>query len=167
MSFIALLIFPILMAYSAMSDLLTMRLPNRLTVTIFLCFLALALAVSMPLAMLGENISCGLAMLLVGFFMFSRGWIGGGDAKLLAAIAAWLGWSALLEFVLLTAMLGGAMSLFVMQWRRWPLPGFMAGAPWIVRLHDPKEGVPYGIALAFGALHVYPHSPIALMILQL
>lgn len=167
MSFIALLIFPILMAYSAMSDLLTMRLPNRLTGSIFLCFLAMALVVHMPLPMLGENISCGLAMLIAGFVMFSRGWIGGGDAKLFAGIAAWLGWSALLDFVLLTAMLGGAMSLFVMQWRRWPLPNFMAGAPWIVRLHDPKEGVPYGIALAFGALHVYPHSPMALMILQL
>ena len=167
MSFIALIIFPVLLAYAAMSDLLTMRLPNKLTGSIFICFLVLAIAAQMPLSLIGMNLSCGLAMLVVGFGMYARGWIGGGDAKLLAAIAAWLGWSALLDFVLLTAMLGGAMSLIILQWRRWPLPAFMMGAPWLVRLHDPKEGVPYGIALAFGALHVYPHSPEALLILQM
>ena len=167
MSFIALLIFPNLMAYSAASDLLTMRLPNKLTLCIFFCFLAMAVALRMPLDLLGAHLSCGFAMLLLGFFMFSRGWIGGGDAKLLAAISAWLGWSVLLEFLLITAMLGGAMSVFVLMWRRFPLPLILMRADWIVRLHQPQEGVPYGVPLALAALHVFPHSPIALLILNL
>jgi prepilin peptidase CpaA len=34
------------------------------------------------------------------------------------------------------------------------------GWPWLERLHAPRTGVPYGIALAAAALVVFPESPI-------
>ncbi len=166
MSFIALLIFPIFMAWSAASDLLTMRLPNRLTASIAAAFVFMALLVGMPLNDLLLAAGCGFAVLMLGFFMFSRGWIGGGDAKLAAGIALWIGWTGLLDFLLLAAMAGGALSLLVLQWRRMTIPARLSGQVWLTRLHDPAEGVPYGVALSLAALHVYAHMPIAQLILQ-
>ena len=81
MSFIALLIFPIFMAYAASSDLLTMRLPNLLTASLSLAFLLMAAVMQMTMELFFTHLACGMLMLLIGFGMFSRGWIGGGDAK--------------------------------------------------------------------------------------
>lgn len=167
MSFMMLLIFPVFLVIAALSDLLTMRLSNRLTLTISLAFLLTAWVVRLPWMLVGQQVSCGFFMLLIGFGMFSRGWIGGGDAKLLAALAAWLGWGSLLDFILMAAIFGGVFSFLVLQWRRWPLSQVMAQVPWLVRLHHPDEGVPYGVALAFGAFYAYPQSLIAAQILHL
>lgn len=157
---VASLAFPVLMAYAAASDLLTMRLPNWLTLAVLASFAILAVAFGMPLDQIGVNYACGLAALAVGFALFSFGWIGGGDAKLAAGIAAWLGLQGAVEFLLVSAVLGGALTLLILQMRRWPLPALLQGEAWIARLHDRKEGVPYGVALAAAALHVYPTTPI-------
>ena len=49
----------------------------------------------MPLAEIGMHVAAALAVLVVTFVFFSRGWIGGGDAKLAAATALWLGFDQL------------------------------------------------------------------------
>lgn len=160
MQFVATLIFPVLMAYAAASDLLTMRLPNWLTLATSVAFLALALSLHMPLEAIAAQYACGLAVLAGGFALFACGWIGGGDAKLAAAAAAWIGWQGVVDFLVLGAILGGALTLMILQMRRLPLPARLQGEAWIARLHDRKEGVPYGVALAAAALHVYPSTPI-------
>lgn len=167
MSFIALLVFPIFMAYAAASDLLTMRLPNRLTASLGVAFLLMALLTRMPMEIFFAHLACGVFMLFIGFGMFSRGWIGGGDAKLAAGIALWLGWGNLLDYLLLATMAGGVLSLIVLQWRRMTIPALLVNVTWLTRLHDRNEGVPYGVALALMALHVYAQAPIAKLILQI
>ncbi len=167
MSFIALLIFPIFMAYSAASDLLTMRLSNRLTASLGVAFLVMALLTRMPMEIFLAHFGSGVFMLLIGFGMFSRGWIGGGDAKLAAGIALWIGWANLLDYLLLATMAGGVLSLIVLQWRRMTIPALLVNVTWLTRLHDRNEGVPYGVALALAALHVYAQAPITKLILQI
>jgi prepilin peptidase CpaA len=97
-------------------------------------------------------------MLVVAFGMFSLGWIGGGDAKLAAATALWLGWTPLADYGLVSAIAGGALTFVILFARRLALPEILAKQSWIVRLHDAKAGVPYGIALALGGLIVYPET---------
>jgi prepilin peptidase CpaA len=160
MQVVASLIFPILMAYGGSSDLLSMRLPNWLTFVIAASFGALASSVHMPLDVIGANYLCALTVLAGGFALFAFGWIGGGDAKLAAGIAAWLGWESVAEFLLIGAILGAALTLLILQLRRRPLPVALHKEAWVVRLHDTKEGVPYGVALAAAALHVYPSTQI-------
>ena len=85
--------FPALMALSASMDLLTFTIPNRICASLALGYFALAAPLGVPLADILLNISCALAILGLAFVMFNLGWVGGGDAKLAASTAVWLGWS--------------------------------------------------------------------------
>ncbi len=92
--------------------------------------------------------------------MFAAGWIGGGDAKLAAATALWLGPDLVFSYLALAALLGGFLTVGLIQMRMQPLPSFADRWAWLHRLHGPKTGIPYGIALAGAALLVFPESAI-------
>jgi prepilin peptidase CpaA len=94
----ALAFFPALMALSASMDLLTFTIPNLVCVSLALGYLVLAASLGVPAADIALNISCALAILALAFVMFNLGWVGGGDAKLAAATAIWLGWSSILDY---------------------------------------------------------------------
>ena len=83
---------------------------------------------------------------------------GGGDAKLAAAAALWFGFDHLLQYLLDAALLGGALTLLIINFRLMPLPPRLEQWAWVARLHEKKAGVPYGIALAAAALLVYPDT---------
>jgi prepilin peptidase CpaA len=85
--------------------------------------------------------------------------MGGGDAKLAAATAIWLGFDYLLNYLVYASLLGGALTLLLIEFRLVPLPGLLAGQFWAQRLHRQGGDVPYGIALAGAALLVYPDTP--------
>jgi prepilin peptidase CpaA len=146
------------MAFAAASDLLTMTISNRLSLALATAFFVVALAIGMPLSEIGRHVLASAVVLAVTFVFFARGWMGGGDAKLAAATALWLGFAHLLDYLLLAALLGGLLTLALLAVRRYPLPAALARKPWIMRLHDIKGGIPYGIALAAAGLAVYPHT---------
>ena len=153
-------LFPAAMAFAAASDLITMTISNRLSLALCAAFFLVAAAVGMPLADIGRHMLASLVVLAVAFAFFARGWIGGGDAKLAAATALWLGFAHLLDYLLVAGVIGGVLTLLVLELRRLPLPAVLAGKPWIARLHDVKTGIPYGIALALAGLAVYPDSAV-------
>ncbi len=153
-----LIIFPGLMAYAAASDLLMMTIPNKISLALVLAFAMIVAAGYVPWDAALMHAAAGSLVLLVCFGLFSFGWIGGGDAKLAAAVALWLGFQALLEYFLVASIIGGLLSLALLQLRAFPLPAFALQWGWLARLHDRRSGVPYGIALAVAALLVYPHS---------
>ena len=103
--------FPTLMALSASMDLLTFTIPNRICVALALGYVIFAALLGVPAVNILLNMSCGLAILLITFGMFSFGWLGGGDAKLAAATAAWLGWTAILDYGLAAALFGEILTL--------------------------------------------------------
>ncbi len=157
---ISLLVFPLLMALAASSDLLTMRISNRLVAIMVLAFFVLSLAAQLPLEQIATHVGVAGIVLVIGFAFFSFGWIGGGDAKLAAATTLWIGLGVMLPYLIYSALLGGALTLMLLSVRRWPLPAFLVGVRWIERLHDRKAGVPYGIALAVAGILVYHHTAI-------
>jgi prepilin peptidase CpaA len=112
----------------------------------------------MPSQAILSHIGAGTAVLAVTFVFFSRGWIGGGDAKLAAATALWLGFDQLLNYLVYASLFGGILTLIIMRFRLMPLPAALAGQDWAKRLHRMDAGVPYGIALALAALAVYPNT---------
>jgi prepilin peptidase CpaA len=148
-----------MMAFAASSDLLTMTISNRVSLILAGGFLALASVSGMGMQDLLGHIGAGALVLLIGFGFFTRGWIGGGDAKLAAATALWLGFDYLLPYLLYASLFGGALTLALVQFRLAPLPVALARHEWLERLHRKDAGVPYGIALAAAALAIYPDTP--------
>src|ERR1044072_4679019 len=126
-----LLLFPALMAFAAASDLFTMTISNRVSLALAAGFLVLALASGMG---------------------------GVGDAKVAASAALWFGFTHLMSYLLYASLFGGALTILLLQFRQWPLPVSFAGQPWLARLHAKETGIPYGIALAIGALMIYPET---------
>ena len=154
-----LLIFPAMMAFAAASDLFTMTISNRVSLILVAAFLALALVMGMSWQAFGMHLAAGALVLVVGFGCFAFGWIGGGDAKLAASTALWLGWGHLLEYALLSSVLGGLLTLALLQLRGSAVhPQFLMREGWYLRITDEKTGIPYGIALAAAGLIIYPSS---------
>ncbi len=155
---IGLTLFPATMAFAAASDLLTMTIANRISLLLVAGFVLAAALSGTTGAALVSHIGAGGVVLAVGFLCFARGWIGGGDAKLAAATALWLGFGQLFDYLIYTSLLGGALTLLIIIFRVLPLPARLANWQWAERLHQPNAGIPYGIALAAAALIVYPQS---------
>jgi prepilin peptidase CpaA len=153
-----LLLFPALMAFAAASDLFTMTISNRVSLALLAGFLALALISGMGLTDILSHLGAGAAVLVVAFGCFAMGWVGGGDAKVAASAALWFGFAHLMNYLVYASLFGGALTLLLLQFRQWPLPYLFAGQAWLLKLHAKESGIPYGIALAIGALTVYPET---------
>jgi len=153
-----LLLFPALMAFAAASDLFTMTISNRVSLALAAGFLALALASGMASSDILQHVGAGATVLVLAFGCFAMGWVGGGDAKVASGAALWFGFGHLLNYLLYASLFGGALTLLLLQFRQWPLPYPLAGQAWLLKLHAKESGIPYGIALAIGALVVYPET---------
>jgi prepilin peptidase CpaA len=153
-----LLVFPVAMAFAAAFDLFTMTIPNRISLALVGSFALVAPLLGLDLHTIALHFATGFGVLVVGFVLFTRGWLGGGDAKLLAAAALWLGFDSLLNFLVVVGLLGGVLSLVILAYRRLVPDAFVFGPPWLVRLHAKDSGVPYGIAIGGAALFMYPET---------
>jgi prepilin peptidase CpaA len=156
---IRLALFPAMMAFAASSDFLTLTISNRVSLILVGGFVALAVIGGVSAVDVLSHLAAGCVVLVAAFSLFARGIIGGGDAKLAAAAALWLGFDHLLPYLLYASLLGGALSVGLIWFRMAPLPDWLARHDWAQRLHGKDAGVPYGIALAAAALAVYPQTP--------
>lgn len=156
---LSLIAFPALLIVAALKDATSFTIPNWISLAAVAAFFPAALAAGVSLESVGLSLAVGAAALVAGMGMFAAGWIGGGDAKLFAAAGLWLGWPAVSPFLLVTALAGGAMAVILLNlrgdWLRARLP---AGPAWVERLRQPGENVPYGVAIAIGALFAFPQS---------
>src|SRR5438309_10265782 len=151
---IRLALFPAMMAFAASSDFLTLTISNRVSLILVGGFVALAVIGGVSAADVLSHLAAGCVVLVAAFSLFARGIIGGGDAKLAAATALWLGFDHLLPYLVYASLFGGALTLLLIQFRLAPLPGWLARQEWVQRLHRKDGDVPYGIALAAAALAV-------------
>ncbi len=154
------IIFLILVVYAAASDLLTMTIPNWVSLATIGLFFVLTIITGMPLSDISYHLLAGAIAFVILFGFFAAGWMGGGDVKFATAIVLWFGFSPVsLEFMQYTAVYGGLLTLALLIFRRFfSIPAFALTQEWVVRLHDRKTGVPYGVALAAAALQVFPQS---------
>ncbi len=151
-------IFPGVMVFAAISDMLTMKIPNAVSLVLVAGFFVLAIATGMQWSTIGWHLCAGALMLVACFIMFNAGWIGGGDAKLAAATTLWLGFGLLPSYGVFASIFGGALTLAILQLRRMALEGPLSSTPWLARLREKNGGIPYGIALAAAGLVLYPDT---------
>jgi prepilin peptidase CpaA len=157
LEYLLLLIFPFAMAFAAATDLLTLTIPNRLTLGLCAAFLLIAPVAGLSWQDILTHLAAGCLMLLAGVALFSLGWVGGGDAKLLAAASLWLGFEPLVLFLAYVAVFGGVLAVAILAYRSLPA-GALPLPGWAMRLHHKGEGMPYGVAIAAGALAIYPST---------
>ncbi len=143
-------VFNALVAVAAIWDVRTLRIPNPIPLAIVALYPAhvvlSAAAPDWPAAL-----GLAAAVLIVGFVLFSRGLIGGGDVKLLAAVCLWAGPAHTLDLMLITALAGGAMALAVLAGST----GFVEAAlrrigAGALAAALGRRQLPYGLAIAAG-----------------
>ncbi len=156
---LALLFFPAAMAFAGSMDLVSMTIPNRISLAMIAGFFCAALWAGLPANVVFAHVAAGVLMLAAGIGMFAMGWVGGGDAKLLAAGALWLGLSNLATFLLITGVVGAVLMLALVAYRGYPASALPLPA-WAARLHHSKTGIPYGIAIGAAGLLVFPYTPL-------
>lgn len=159
------LAFPALVLAAAAKDATSFTIPNWISLALIAVFPPAALAAGLTLPTIGLNVGVGVAFLAGGMAMFALRWIGGGDAKLFAAAALWLGWPAGLDFLVVTGVAGGGLAVLLVALRSPVLrPYVLAGPGWFTRLARPGEPAPYGLAIAAGALAAFTRSPFAAVV---
>ncbi len=158
LEFMLFLTFPAAMAFAGAMDLFTMTIPNRVSIGLIVAFIVAAIVVPLGWSDIANHVGAGLLMLAVGFAMFALGWLGGGDAKLLAAAALWFGFEGLAQYLVLVAIAGGVLALVILSYRNSTPPLWLYRQEWAMRLHAKAGGIPYGIALAAAGLWLYPST---------
>ncbi len=144
--------FASLMATAAVEDFRRLVIPNW--VVMGLCALwPLHIGVASSTSLTGgfAALGCAATVFVAGALLFSRGFIGGGDVKLLTAATLWAGPGRTPELLIVTALLGGLLSLVLLA----PLAMRAVFSPADGSTGGAKLGsVPYGIAIAGAALIV-------------
>ncbi|GLQ19949.1 prepilin peptidase [Algimonas porphyrae] len=156
-AFIVTLIFAVPLLIAAYTDFWSMKIPNKVSLAMAAGFVIALPMTWQGLPALAEHLSVGLVFFAAGFAMFALGWLGGGDAKLMAAISLWFGWGDVMPFVLYTTLFGAALGIFMML-SDTLLPVRVRTSELGMRMFQGGKDMPYGLALAAGALFVWPTS---------
>ena len=133
---------------AAITDLASRRIPNALCVALAALALGRLVLTAPGLAAAAADLGVALAALITGAALFARGWLGGGDVKLIAAGVLWVGHEGAGAFLMLTAVAGGLLAMI-----------------WLLRRAlsadlDPRAGaLPYGVAIAIAGVAVTAAIP--------
>ncbi len=152
-------IFPFMMIFSSFSDLFSMNISNKVSIILIVGFAVFAVVMGMDMQTILSHLATFGLVLSVGFVLFALNIIGGGDAKLAASTALWLGWAHTGPYILLASFIGGLLTILILKFRSGIVPEKLNKLEWVLRLHDSKNGAPYGIALGMAALFIYPKTP--------
>ncbi len=150
--------FVLLLVLAAGWDLASYTIPNFISAILLVAFAVMAVTAGYDAASYETHALAVLLALIAGFLLFALGYIGGGDAKLFAAVAAWFGMHDLMSYILISSLFGGALTVLLLMARQWPLPAALASHSWIQKLHEPRGGIPYGVALAAGGIAILPYT---------
>lgn len=162
-----LVIFPLCMAVGAVSDLVTMTIPNRVSVILIAGFLLIAPIAGLPLTDIGFHVLAGLVVFAGVFALFALNVMGGGDAKILAASAIWFGWDqSLFAYLMYVAFMGGLLTFLIIMLRgQKNTLAFTGLQSYLPRPLLESKKIPYGIAIGIGAFMAYPESPLMRLLL--
>jgi Flp pilus assembly protein protease CpaA len=147
----------VLLLYVATIDIATRLIRNEICVALALLGIAGQLANPMQVA---ESLIAAAILFLVLLVVYQRGWMGGGDVKLLVALAVGLPFTGVIQLLTVTALAGGVLALVHVVMRQLPYPKLASAGSSIVRRvyaverwrHLRHAPLPYGVAIACGGI---------------
>jgi len=149
--------FFLLCGFASMKDMASLTIPNWVNGLIAVLFIPAALVAMPGWSVFGAHLAVGAAAFIVCFCLFLVGGFGGGDAKMIPGVLLWVGPAGVFDFLMGTALAGGVLSVAVIMARKTIPEAF---APGFVRATMQEgNGVPYGVAIAVGAIVAGFSSP--------
>lgn len=158
MQFLSVSLLPLLVAIAGIGDVFSYRIPNWLTGLIALLFFPMAAMTGLGGEAIMWHLITGLGVLACGFGLFAFGFIGGGDAKLLAATALWFGWPVSMVFLIYTSLAGGVLAIIYSIYRTFRIESEVRAISWLKRWTSFEPNLPYGLAIAVGTILAFPQS---------
>lgn len=148
------------MLIAAFNDLSEFKIPNWVSIALFVSYFFTCFAFGTDVRIPIEGLALAIIALVLGFALFVGNILGGGDAKLLAATAPWIGLSGIGSFLFNVALAGGGLAIVLIIFRKTPALPVYAQAPWLLRLHQRPKDIPYAVAIAVGGLLSFQHIPL-------
>ena len=147
----------LLLLYVATIDIATRLIRNEICLVLALLGIAGQLASPMQVA---ESLIVAAILLLLLLVIYQRGSIGGGDVKLLVALAIGLPLTGVIQLLTITALAGGVLALVHLMMRHLPYPKLAPAGSSLVRRvyaverwrHLRHAPLPYGVAIACGGI---------------
>ncbi len=152
----AAIVFMGVMMHVMYTDLTQQRIYNWAVLLLLTLYFPLAVSAGFELQSIAMALGVGMIVFVGGLGCFSGGWLGGGDVKLAAVSALWLGPETVISYILWTAILGSMVTLSIMVLRR--RRAIEAGLP-----YDSRASLPYGPGMALAAIILFPQSNWGLM----
>ena len=148
-----------LLAWAVVTDVRARIIPNTVPVLVIGLY-ALRTAIDWPDAALLADLTVASAVLIIGFILFARNWVGGGDVKLIAALALWAGPQHMMAMAFVISLTGGVIAAGM-------LVAAMAARPQAAGEGDAvataasvmRRPVPYAVAIAAGGLYLTMQHP--------
>ena len=154
-----LLLMALAVLASAAFDLRTYEIPDTITVLIIIA--AVMFGYATPGFDWASHAAAGGIFFAFGLLAFVRGWLGGGDVKVMTGCACWATLGTLAEQVVLIAIAGGGLAIILILLRRGLSLAGVTGehAPRLVRV---GAHLPYAVAIAAGmAVWGWRHLPLS------
>ena len=158
-AYLLLSVFPAVLLIAAANDIYEFKIPNWLSIVLVAVYPAAGIAVGADAKLIAEGMLLGAAALTIGFGLYAIKIIGGGDAKLFAATAPWIGLGTLGAFLFATAVSGLLLAIVMSTFRRLPILPVFVHAPWLIQLHERKKDLPYAVAIGAGGLLSFSQTP--------
>lgn len=153
-------LFVAAMIYVIWHDFAARRISNIAILVLLTAFAPLALAEGLSAREIALSLAAGFAVFAIGFACFAANLLGGGDVKLAAVTALWLGPALTPVYLVLGVAFGGLLAALVLMVRAIDRGAALKRHGWIGRLVH-EDALPYGPGLAVAALMLFPTSALA------
>ncbi len=153
----AVAVYALAVAWAVATDFKRLIIANSACVAVAVAFLPAAVVAGLDAPTIAWHYGVGATLMAVGALAFARKLAGGGDVKLLAAVAVWMGPGNILPYLVLMSLVGGALAVLVLiaarMKRRVPALGRVA---WLGDGAIAGQEIPYGVAVGLVALAMLP-----------
>lgn len=157
------LFFPFAVILAGFYDIDRYEIPHFIPISLSVIFIIFAcLSPHFTWEIIGYHFLTAFCVFIIGFILFITLHFGGGDAKILSAIALWLGFNDFIIFLNYLCFVGGGVAFFLCYFRTFPCYPIILMNRWTSNLYLGTAGtpnaIPYAVPIAISLLLILPKT---------